>query len=75
MPKCAASQGLNRVFRIGTAQISAQRGQFTPLTERSIVKKVHKAKLRHLDDGIPPQELALSRLEKADTRPFPTEIL
>jgi hypothetical protein len=71
MPKCAASQGLNRVFRIGTAQISAQRGRFTPLTERSIVKKVDKAKLRHLDDGNPPQEPALSELEKADTRPFP----
>jgi len=75
MPKCAASQGLNRVFHIGPAQISAQSGRITPLTARSILKKVHKAKLRHLDDGNPPQEPALSTLEKADTRVFPAEIL
>jgi hypothetical protein len=75
MPKCAASQGLNRVFRIGTAQISAQRGQFTPLTERSIVKKVHKAKLGHLDDGNAPQEPVSSEVEEVDTRASPRVIL
>jgi hypothetical protein len=44
-------------------------------TERNIVNKVHKAKLRHLDDGNAPQETASSKVEEADTRGFPAEIL
>jgi hypothetical protein len=75
MPKCVASQGLNRVFRVGPAQISAQSGRFTPLTARSIVKKVLYAKLRHIEGGNAQQEPASSEVEKADTRAFPTEIL
>jgi hypothetical protein len=57
------------------AQISAQNGRCTPLIVRNIVKKVHKAKLRHLDDGNAPQEPASSKVEEADTRAFATEIL
>jgi hypothetical protein len=57
------------------AQTSTQNGRCIPSTERNIIKKVHKAKLRHLDDGNAPQEPASSKVEEADTRGFPAEIL
>jgi hypothetical protein len=57
------------------AQTSTQNGRCTTLIVRNIVKKVHKAKLRHLDDGNAPQEPASSKVEEADTRAFAAEIL